>query len=172
MRSYYHVFYQYQPYISHQTPQKLLILVLSQWYSNCYMGPELANKYIWWQVRSMPVSLTNIFMCNLSIILNMILSICKFSCTIFFPVFSLINDSMFTILLRQMFWNYLARLISFFGVQEFIIICYQIFLSCKLNIRNSFLYIALANFIKTINHLFFMSRFTYTPINHDWVTLG
>ena len=42
-------------------------------------------------------------MCNIRIILNMILSVCPFSFTGSFPVFYLINDSMFTILRRQIF---------------------------------------------------------------------
>ena len=53
----------------------------------------------------------------------MILSICPFYFTVSFPLFPLINDSMFTMILRQMFWNYLARLTSCFGVQEWIRIC-------------------------------------------------
>ena len=65
----------------------------------------------------------HIFVCNISIILNMILSVCPFSFTGYFPVFSLINDSMFMMLLRQIFWDFLARLTSFFGVQECIRIC-------------------------------------------------
>ena len=44
-------------YVSHQTPQKELILVLYQCYSNCYMIPELANTYSWWQVGSVPIYL-------------------------------------------------------------------------------------------------------------------
>ena len=35
---------QAQPYISHQTLQKVFILVTDQWYYNCYMSPELDNK--------------------------------------------------------------------------------------------------------------------------------
>ena len=58
MRQYFNLFRQEQPYVYHQTPQKVLILVLAQWYSNCYMSPELANKYSWWQVGSVPVYLT------------------------------------------------------------------------------------------------------------------
>ena len=58
MRPYFHLFRQEQPYVSHQTPKKVLFLVLSQLYSNFYMSPKLANKYSWWQVRSMPISLT------------------------------------------------------------------------------------------------------------------
>ena len=40
-----------------------------------------------------------------------------------FLLFSFINDTMFPMLLRQMFWNYLARLTSFVCVKEFIRIC-------------------------------------------------
>ena len=58
MRSYFHLFRQEQPYVSHQTPPKVLIFVLSQWYSNFYISQELANKYIWWQVGIMHVSFT------------------------------------------------------------------------------------------------------------------
>ena len=58
MRPYFHLFRQEPPDVSHQTPQKVLILVLGEWYSNCYMGPELANKYNWWQVGSVPVFFT------------------------------------------------------------------------------------------------------------------
>ena len=58
MRPYFHLFRQEQPYVSHQNLQKVLILVLAQWYSNYYIIPELANKYSWWQVGSVPVSFT------------------------------------------------------------------------------------------------------------------
>ena len=47
MRPYFHLFRQEQPYVSHQTPQKVYILVLAQLYSNFYMGPELSNNYSW-----------------------------------------------------------------------------------------------------------------------------
>ena len=55
-----------------------------------------------------------IFVCNISIILNMILSACPFSFTGSFPLFSLINDSMFTILLRHMFWEWLIQTVIIF----------------------------------------------------------
>ena len=58
MRPYFHLFCQEPPDLSHQTPQKVLILVLGEQYSNCYMGPELTNKYNWWQVGSVPVFFT------------------------------------------------------------------------------------------------------------------
>ena len=54
MSPYFHLFRQEQPHLYHQTPQKVLILVLSQWYYNFYVSPELANKYSWWQVVSVP----------------------------------------------------------------------------------------------------------------------
>ena len=57
MRPYYNLFYQEQPDISHQTIQKVLILVLGEWYSNCYMKSELASKYNMWKVGSVLVSL-------------------------------------------------------------------------------------------------------------------
>ena len=57
MGPYSHLFRQEQPYVSHQNPQEVLILVAAQWYSNCYMIPELANNYSWRQVGTMPVSL-------------------------------------------------------------------------------------------------------------------
>ena len=43
-RPYFHLFRQEPPAVSLKTPQKVLILVLGEWYSNCYIGPELANK--------------------------------------------------------------------------------------------------------------------------------
>ena len=43
--------------ISHQTPKKVLILVLTQWYSNWYMISEMDSKYNWWHVGSVLVSL-------------------------------------------------------------------------------------------------------------------
>ena len=58
MWPYFHLLRQEQPYVYHQTPQKLFILVLSQWYYNFYMSPELANNYSWWQVGSVPVPWT------------------------------------------------------------------------------------------------------------------
>ena len=58
MRSYYQSCCQEQTDVSHKTLQKVLILVSDKWYSNCYMNPELANKYIWWQVGSVSFSLT------------------------------------------------------------------------------------------------------------------
>ena len=57
MRKYYQLLCQEQPGVSHQTPQKVLILVLGEWYYNCYMNPELVSKYNLWQVRSVLVSL-------------------------------------------------------------------------------------------------------------------
>ena len=41
----YQLFRQEQPDVSHQTPQKVLILVLGELYYNCYMIPELDSKY-------------------------------------------------------------------------------------------------------------------------------
>ena len=76
--------------------------------------------------------------------------------------------------LDRCFWNSLARLTSFFGVQECIINCNFLLLntsSWTSNI-NWYIYIALFNGIKTINHLFTMSRCTYNSINYNWVTLG
>ena len=35
-----------------------MILVLAELHSNRDMGPELANRYIWWQVGSLPIYLT------------------------------------------------------------------------------------------------------------------
>ena len=58
MRPFFNLFHQEQLYVYHQTPQKVFILVLAQWYSNFYMIPELVNNYSWWQVGSVPVSLT------------------------------------------------------------------------------------------------------------------
>ena len=57
MSPYYHLLCQDQPDLSHQLPQKVLILVLDQWYFNCYMIPELTSKYNWWQVGSVLVYL-------------------------------------------------------------------------------------------------------------------
>ena len=174
MRPYFHLFCKEEPYLSRRTPQKVLVLVLAQWYYNCYMGPELVNKYNWWQVGSVPVSFTeyqksnicpdlmymqhrnmvcgelhifhdlvldqnvndnsyqppcstrlwvwttkwyfwesvnitihfHIFVCNISIILNMILSVRPFSFTGSLLVINLINDLMFTMLLRHIFWGF------------------------------------------------------------------
>ena len=58
MRPYFHLFCQELPDVSHQTPQKVLILVLGEWYSNYYIVPEMVNKYNLWQVGSMPFLLT------------------------------------------------------------------------------------------------------------------
>ena len=163
--------HQEQPGVSPQTPQKVLILVTGEWYSNFYMILELASKYYLWQVGSVlffwcytsnprlvnnwctrntgkwyaanctyamtyfwiktemimitqpPCSMRlwmwttklqfwelvciaihfQIFVCNISIILNMILSVCEFSFTGSFSIFSLINESMFTMLLSHIF---------------------------------------------------------------------
>ena len=57
MRPYFHLLRQEPPEVSHKTPQKVLILVLGECYSNCYIVPELANKYNWWQVVSVTVLL-------------------------------------------------------------------------------------------------------------------
>ena len=45
MRPYFHLCRQEQPDVSHQTPQKVLILVLGELYYNCYMSLELAGTY-------------------------------------------------------------------------------------------------------------------------------
>ena len=58
MRPYFHLFCQELPDVSHQTPQKVFILVLGEWYSNYYIVPEMVNKYNLWQVGSMPFLLT------------------------------------------------------------------------------------------------------------------
>ena len=58
MRPYFHLFRQEPPDVSHQTPQKVLILMWGEWYSNFYMSLELANKYNWLQFVSVPVLLT------------------------------------------------------------------------------------------------------------------
>ena len=50
MRPYYHLFHQEQSDVYHKTPQEVLILVLGELYSSCYMIPELASKYNPWQV--------------------------------------------------------------------------------------------------------------------------
>ena len=60
----------------------------------------------------------HIFVCNIRIILNMIFSVGPFYYTGSFSLFFLINYSMFPILFRHMFWNYLSRLKSLFFVQE------------------------------------------------------
>ena len=168
MRKYHHLCHQEQPDVSHQTTQKLFILVLSQWYCNFYMSPELASNYNWWQVGSVLVfwkvyqkskvcqalmyiqernmvcgklqichslvldkntknnaystpflhgdlnmdhkmvileigwfhNIFHIFVYKIRIILNMIFSVYPFYFTGYFSIFSLINESMFTILLR------------------------------------------------------------------------
>ena len=52
---------------------------------------------------------------NINIILNMILSVCPFSYTGYFTVFPMINEYMFTIILRHtFFWNSLFILTSIF----------------------------------------------------------
>ena len=58
MRTYLHLLCQEQPYVSHQIPQKVFMLVFAQGYSNCYMGPKLANKYSWQHIGSVPILLT------------------------------------------------------------------------------------------------------------------
>ena len=55
MRPYYHLFRQEQHDVSHQTPQKVLILVLGGLYSNFYMSQELGSKYNLGQVGSVHV---------------------------------------------------------------------------------------------------------------------
>ena len=57
----------------------------------------------------------HIFVCNISIILNMILSVCSFYFTGYFYAFAIINDSMFPMLLRQMF-------LEFFGQTDIIVL--------------------------------------------------
>ena len=57
MRPYFHLFRQWPPDVSRQVPQKVFILVWDEWYSNCCMGTELANKYNQWKVGSVTVLL-------------------------------------------------------------------------------------------------------------------
>ena len=74
-----------------------------------------------------------------------------------FTVFYLINDSMFTMLLRYM-------ILGLFIHTDIIVLCgrmhYNMWIKCfwswKLNIRNWLIFIALVSGIDTINHLFYM----------------
>ena len=52
----------------------------------------------------------HIFVCNISIILNMILSVCPFSFTGSFSIFYLINEYTSPMLLRHLFLDFLAIL--------------------------------------------------------------
>ena len=65
----------------------------------------------------------HIIVCNIINILNMILYVCPFYFTGSFPIFSLINDSMFTMLLSQMFFELFGQTDIIFFVQERIGIC-------------------------------------------------
>ena len=59
-----------------------------------------------------------IFVCNIIIILKMILYVCPFYFTRSFPILSLINDSMFTMLLRHIFLELFSHTAIIFCVQE------------------------------------------------------
>ena len=191
MSLYYDLCRQEQPDLSHKMPQKMLILLLGEWYSNCYMSPEMASNYNPWQVSSVLVFLMvyhkstfgktlmymqhrhmecveyhicheqvldknvngntysapllhaaldvdhkvvimviglyhntfYIFVCNISIILNMILSVWIFSLTGSFPIFSWSMTQCLRCSSDRCFWDCLARLTSFLCVQECIRIC-------------------------------------------------
>ena len=58
----------------------------------------------------------HLFVWNISIILNMILSVCQFSFTGYFFVFSLINDSVFLMHLIQL-------VVEFFSQTDIIVLC-------------------------------------------------
>ena len=110
----------------------------------------------------------HIFVWNIIITLNMIPSICPFSFTVSFPVFPLINKSMFTIILRQMFLELFSQTDNLFWCE---IMHYNMFFkyfwSWKFNNRHYLIHIALVNGIKTINHLFGVYSYTYTPIKYN-----
>ena len=80
------------------------------------------TKWWFWELFCITIHF-HIFVCNMIIILNMIFSVCPFSFTRSFTEFLLINDSMFLMLFRYIFWNYLSRLTSLFCVIECIRIC-------------------------------------------------
>ena len=65
----------------------------------------------------------HLFVCNISIILNIILSFCPFYFNGYFSVFYMINDSMFKMLLREMFLEFFSQTDIIVYVMECIIIC-------------------------------------------------
>ena len=241
MRPYFHLFRQEQPYVSHQTPQKVLILVLAQWYSNCYMSPELANKYIWWQVGRFPFSFTEyheskvcqaltyiqhrhmvcgklhichdlvldqnvnynaystlfihevldvdhkIVMLGIVWYHNTFSHICvqyhnypehdTICLSIFFYwIFSYILPDrwlhVYKFSLDMFFWDFFPDFKSVVckNALEYV---NQIFLILEVeHYTLMYIYIAFVNFINTINHIFAMTKCTYTSINYNGVTLG
>ena len=115
----------------------------------------------------------HLFVCNISIIPNILLSVCEFSFTGYFPKFYLINDSMFTILLIHIFLElFIQTDIIFLCIRIHYTLWIKCFWSWKLKIRHQLIYIVLVNGIDTIDHLFAMTRCTYTSINYNWVKLG
>ena len=75
------------------------------------------TKFYFWELVCITIHF-HLFLCNISIILNMILSVCPFSFTVSFSLFLLMKDSMFTMLFRHIFCNSLARLKKIFCVIE------------------------------------------------------
>ena len=75
---------------------------------NAYLPPllhealDVDKKWQCWELVCITIHF-QIFLCNIRIILNMILSVCSFYFTGSFSILSLINDSMFPMIFRQMF---------------------------------------------------------------------
>ena len=136
--------------------------------NNAYSTPlihellDLNQKWECWELVGITIHF-HIFVFKIIIILNMILPFYQFSFTIFSSVFYLINYSMLSMLLRKM-------PLEFFIQSDIILWCarmhYNMWIKCSwyltLNLINYLIQIALVNGIKTINHLFSMSRCTYT----------
>ena len=118
-------------------------------------------KWQWWELVCITIHF-HIFVCNISIILNMILSIYPFYFTSYFFSFNWSKTPCFRCSLDRFFWNSLARLKSLFCVQELIGIRESNrFHSCNWTLDiNWYIYIALVNEIDTIYHLFAVFRFT------------
>ena len=89
-----------------------------------------------------------------------------------FFIFYLINDTIFSMLFRQMFLEFISQSYFFLGASVHLNLGINFFEPSSLTFCiNWYIYIALINGIESINHFFVMPRCTYDSINYNWVTL-
>ena len=110
-----------------QISQKMIALTQTPFSMSLWIW---TTKYQFWSLVCIAIYF-HFFVCNISIILNIILSVCPFYFTGFF-LLSLINETMFPMLLRQMFWKLFSQTKIIFCVIECIRICESnVFDTCR-----------------------------------------
>ena len=110
--------------------------------------------------------------CIISIILNMILSVCPFSFDELFIVFALIKHTIFAVLFCHMVLKYLSQSYIIFLVSSVHShLGIKSVWSRKLNSGHKLIYLALIKSIESIYNIFAITRCTYASINYNGVTL-